>query len=1047
MKKPFRYFNPAMSLGSIILAAILFFTYLQGSYAKTAAAWLFRTQEVRLTIVQTLGTLVDNETNTKNFIITGQQEFLKFREKSNENTYKQIDTLRQLTYGNAVQQIRIDSLLFYVNNEIGFSDRVIDLRKEKGLQSAIQLISSGKWTFYMDGIRRVIEQMQYEEGLLQQQRKIATEKATDLLNKVIFTISVIIIICLIIIFILRDWSLTNRQKTIEEKLKETKKGFQLLVGSVKEYAIFLLDKEGRVASWNDGARRIKGFDEKEIIGKAIDIFYMPNDIQNGEPQKNLQKARLYGHFETEGFRVRKDGSFFYANIVLTALTDDQGRFNGYSKVTKDISEKRRAEDDLNNFNEELILSRKKIQESEISFRNVIEQTINPILILKGEDLKLEMANDPLFKLWNVGKESIGKPFLEILPEMKDQPFPKLLLDVLKNGSTHYGNEQPAHFIRVNGERETVYFNFVYLPYRENNKSISGVLVQATDVTVQVAARNKIETSETKLRIANKKLSFQNGEKEKRTAELLIANNQLTKTETELNNLNIELEQRVKERTGEVIKNEKLFRAVVENNYDIISLLNESLSIIYQSPSATRILGWSNEEINDFDVFNNIHADDREKAAGFIRESIANACKPINAIFRWLHKHGNYVSLEGTVTNLLHDENVKAFVFNFRDVTERIKANEKLLASEARYRRLFEAAKDGILILNSNTGIIEDVNPYLITMLGYSHAEFLGKELWEIGLFKDIFENKSAFEKLKKEGYSRYDNLPLQTKTHATFWVEFVSNIYDVNGRQVVQCNIRDISERKKAEQVILNLNTELEERVMRRTEQLKKTNEELESFSYSISHDLRAPLRAIIGFTSILEEDYCSKLDEEATRLTAVIKNNTLKMSNLIDDLLAFSRIGRHSVVKTTIDINDMVQEIIAEMEKKNENRKIDWVVHSLSKVKGDVNAIRQVWINLISNAIKYSGNAANQRIEIQSCVEKDQIVYSIKDNGVGFDQKYVNKLFKVFQRLHANAEFEGTGVGLAIVEKIISKHSGKVWAEGKLNVGASFYFSLPAES
>jgi PAS domain S-box-containing protein len=281
-------------------------------------------------------------------------------------------------------------------------------------------------------------------------------------------------------------------------------------------------------------------------------------------------------------------------------------------------------------------------------------------------------------------------------------------------------------------------------------------------------------------------------------------------EDDLKKLNEGLEEKVLERTEEIYKNEKRFRALVENNYDIISLLDESFKIIYRGPSATRILGWSNDEMMDSDIFKNIHPDDRKATEHIIRESMANPRKPMNVLFRRLHKDGHYVSLEGTVTNMQHDENVKAIVFNFRDVTERIEENKKLLASEARYRRLFEAAKDGILILNSDTGIIEDVNPFLMIMLGYSHAEFLGKHLWEIGLFKDIIENKSAFQDLKKKGYSRYDNLPLQTKDHRIAWVEFVSNIYDVNGTMVVQCNIRDIADRKKAAEEIKKSNERFE---------------------------------------------------------------------------------------------------------------------------------------------------------------------------------------------------------------------------------------------
>jgi len=229
-----------------------------------------------------------------------------------------------------------------------------------------------------------------------------------------------------------------------------------------------------------------------------------------------------------------------------------------------------------------------------------------------------------------------------------------------------------------------------------------------------------------------------------------------------------------------------------------------------------------------------------------------------------------------------------------------------------------------------------------------------------------------------------------------------------------------------------------------RTNQLVKLNEELEAFTYSVSHDLRAPLRGIIGFTNILEEDYSSKLDNEAKRITSVIKNNTLKMGHLIDDLLTFSRIGKKEITKTNVDTMTLVREIINEMSLQNNDKNISWKIGSLHAVNADINTIRQVWINLISNAIKYSAKKDQQRIEIGSFDQEKEIVFYVKDNGVGFDELYKHKLFKVFQRLHGPEEFEGTGVGLALVERIVSKHGGRVWAEGKLNEGASFYFSLP---
>jgi signal transduction histidine kinase len=240
-------------------------------------------------------------------------------------------------------------------------------------------------------------------------------------------------------------------------------------------------------------------------------------------------------------------------------------------------------------------------------------------------------------------------------------------------------------------------------------------------------------------------------------------------------------------------------------------------------------------------------------------------------------------------------------------------------------------------------------------------------------------------------------------------------------------------------------NQHLEQKVKERTMQLESVNKELEGFSYSVSHDLRAPLRAIIGFATVLEEDYTSKLDAEARRIMTVIKDNTMKMGKLIDDLLAFSRLGRQDISKTCVDMAALVNEVKAGMAFQTDISNIHWTIDPLPEVNANANMIKQVWVNLISNAIKYSGKRTQPHIKIGSFLKDKQTVFFVKDNGVGFDPQYANKLFKVFHRLHRAEEFEGTGIGLALVEKIVVRQGGHVWAESALDKGACFYFSLPA--
>jgi len=376
--------------------------------------------------------------------------------------------------------------------------------------------------------------------------------------------------------------------------------------------------------------------------------------------------------------------------------------------------------------------------------------------------------------------------------------------------------------------------------------------------------------------------------------------------------------------------------------------------------------------------------------------------------------------------------------------ERQQAQEALVSSETRYRRLFESAQDGILILDAATGQIQDVNTFLIEMLGYSKEEFLGKKLWEVGAFRDTAASKAAFQELQRSGYVRYEDLPLETSTGQQIAVEFVSNVYRVDHTQVAQCNIRDITARKQADVAIRQLNADLAQHVQERIAQLEALNAELETFNYAVSHDLRAPLRQIMGFTEILRDDHATQQTADSLRMIQTIRVSAERMNALIKALLELARFSRDQLIRQAVDLSTMAQLITAELHRNTPGRQVELIIAPDVTVEGDGALLRIVLENLLSNAWKFTARHASARIEFGAAPQADgSTAYFVRDDGAGFDMAYPAKLFGAFQRLHSAEEFPGIGIGLATVQRIIHRHGGRVWAEGLVDQGATFYFTL----
>ncbi len=522
------------------------------------------------------------------------------------------------------------------------------------------------------------------------------------------------------------------------------------------------------------------------------------------------------------------------------------------------------------------------------------------------------------------------------------------------------------------------------------------------------------------------------------------------------------------------ESEERFRSLFESSLDGFLITTPDGHVLSANPATCRMLGRTEGEIIQAGRGNIVDPHD-QRLAGLLEQRVrtGRASGELTLI------RGDGSRFEAEIsTAVFHTSTGPRTSMVIRDITERKRAEAALQESEERLRLATDAARVGIWERNLKTNRLQ-WSPMAEQLNGYEPGSFPGTEEAFLELLHpDSRADYATARRRVREGdgllhtelrFRLHDGRERWGMVHGRLIrdehgqpTRVVGIDKDITERKLAEIRLQEtlakletshqvllraIEDRKNAEAQVRQMNAELEQRVSDRTAQLQAANHELEAFSYSVSHDLRAPLRAINGYARILAEDHGPKLDAEGQRVLGVIRDEALRMGELIDDLLQLSRLGRQSLNIAPTDMTGLAREVYERLSATAPSRPVDFRLSPLPDAPADAALLRQVWVNLLDNALKYTRQRSPAVIEVAGAIHGNEAVYSVKDNGAGFEMKYADKLFGVFQRLHNTAEFEGTGVGLAMVQRLIHRHGGRVWAEGQLDCGATFHFALPLKA
>ncbi len=944
-----------LGLGSAILALLIVgaASYRALVVSSASTRWVRHTHDVLETLQDLQFAMESIDSSSRGFVLTGNENYLETYHRSRSRAAHGQAGLRSLTADNAQTQRQLPALEQLLAQQVQEAERVIALRRGQGMEAAAGALRGGGGQSREAELHAAVVQLQVEE------RRLLELRSEDAKRRLGQARSVLVLGTLLglLIAAAAGWSLQRRNTgrgQAEEALRDSEEQYRMLLDGVQDHAIFMLDPQGRIVSWNAGAERIQGYSGEQIIGHNFSCLFPAEDIQRGRPQEVLAIAAAGGRHEEQGMRVRKDGSRFLANVTCTALRDPAGNLRGFTEISRDLSESK---------------------ESGAKYRGLLEAAPDAMVVVNpgGEIVLLNLQAEKQFGYRR--DELVGQQVKNIIPE-----------------------------------------GFAERLIADGTRSAAEALAQQIGTGIELSGRRK-DGSEFPIEIMLSPLESAEG----------------TLVTAAIRNISVR-----KDAEKHLAQMEGRYRGLLEAAPDAMVVVNPGGEIVLLNVQAEKQFGYRRDELVGKKVKSIIPegfaerliADGTRTAAEALAQQIGTGLELLGR-----RKDGSEFPLEIMLSPLESAEGILVTAA-IRDISVRRAAELHLAQMEGRYRGLLEAAPDAMVVVNP-AGEIVLLNVQAEKQFGYRRDELVGQQVKNIipeGFAERLVADalRSAEDALAQQIGTGIE-LTGRHKNGSDFPIEIMLSPLESAEGILVTAAIRDISTRKTAELHLLQ-----------KVEELNRSNEELGQFAYIASHDLQEPLRMVASYTQLLSRRYRGKLDADADEFIAFAVDGASRMQRLIQDLLAYSRVGTKGKDLLDTSGEEALQRALINLRGAIEESGALVTHDPLPAVLADETQLIQLFQNLVGNAIKYQrpGGVPQVHISVAGSGE-NKWMFAVKDNGLGIDPQYFEKIFGMFQRLHKREEFAGTGIGLAICKKIVERHGGSISVESQPGQGSTFHFAL----